>query len=57
MLFNKYDLPENNSDRTVITYKNKTYGGIAFDYIHFYSNLMEFIAILMVVFLFFQLSL
>lgn len=35
MLFNKYDLPENNSDRTVITYKNKTYGGIAFDYIHF----------------------
>jgi hypothetical protein len=35
MLFNKYDLPQNNSDRTVITYKNKTYGGITFDNIYF----------------------
>lgn len=35
MLENKYGYPEYYPDRTVITYKNKTYAGYVFDSIHF----------------------
>ncbi|MBQ9187228.1 MAG: hypothetical protein IJ144_05330 [Prevotella sp.] len=35
MLENKYGYPEYNPDRTVITYKHKTYAGFTFDSIHF----------------------
>lgn len=35
ILNNKYGYPEYNPDRTVITYKRKTYAGIMFDAIHF----------------------
>lgn len=35
MLENKYGYSEYNPDKTLITYKNKSYGGIMFDAIHF----------------------
>lgn len=35
MLENKFGNPDYNPDKTIITYSNKTYGGITFDYIHF----------------------
>ena len=35
MLENKYGDPIYNPDKTIVTYKNKTYGGITFDNIHF----------------------
>jgi|GEM_PF-996905 len=35
MLENKYGYPDYNPDKTVITYRNKTYGGVTFDNIHF----------------------
>ncbi len=35
ILENKYGYPDYNPDKTVISYRNKTYGGITFDAIHF----------------------
>ena len=35
MLENKYGYPDYNPDKTVLTYKHKTYAGIMFDSIHF----------------------